>query len=65
MNELLTIDELAQWLKISPRSARELCRERVRTNQKFPIPIVRINRAVRFSREAIAEWLKNLQENAA
>ena len=65
MSELLTVDELAQWLKISPRSCRELCRTRVRDNQVHPLPIVRINRAVRFSREAVEQWLKELQEKAS
>lgn len=65
MDSLITIAELAAWLKISPRSARELCRDRARANQKIPIPVVRLsNRAVRFSREAIAAWLKQLQEAA-
>ena len=65
MGDLLTVDELASWLKISSRSVRELCRERTRTNQKLPIPVVRIGRQVRFAREAVAEWLKQLQEAAA
>ncbi len=64
-NSLLTIDELAAWLKISPRSARELCRERSRARQKHPLPVLRIGRAVRFSQTAIEGWLKQLQEGAA
>jgi excisionase family DNA binding protein len=61
-DELLTIEELAGWLKISPRSARELCRDRNRARQKHPIPVLRIGRAVRFSRAAIEQWLKRLEE---
>jgi hypothetical protein len=61
-NQLLTVDELAAWLKMSGRSARELCRERNRAHQKIPIPVVRFsNRALRFSRESITEWLRQLQ----
>jgi hypothetical protein len=61
-NQLLSVDDLAAWLKISPRSARELCRERARANQRIPIPVIKFsNRQVRFSRESIMDWLRQLQ----
>jgi len=65
MNDLLTVEELATWLKVSERSIREMCRDRSRKNQKKPIPIVRIGRAVRFSRESITAWLHQLETETA
>jgi excisionase family DNA binding protein len=63
--ELLTVEQLADWLKLKPRTVRELVRERSRTNQLVPIPVIRVGRNVRFSRSAITEWLTQLQEQAS
>jgi hypothetical protein len=61
MTELLTPVEVGQILKIKPTAVYELTRERSQNKQKHPIPFVKIAGKVRFSREAINQWLLKLQ----
>lgn len=60
--ELLRVKDLSTWLTISERSVRELCRESVRARQKHPLPMLKINRAVRFLRSDVEQWLEQLKE---
>jgi excisionase family DNA binding protein len=62
MSSLLTVDQVAEFLNISPRSVRELCRTRVRENQRHPLPVVRINRQVRFLQSDIEQWIEKVKE---
>ncbi|MBN1902339.1 helix-turn-helix domain-containing protein [Candidatus Sumerlaeota bacterium] len=50
-NEFLTIDELADMLKISTRTIRRILK-------RGDLPAMRIGRQLRFNREAVNEWLK-------
>ncbi len=59
--ELLTLDEVGQMLKIKPESVYELTRERSQKRQTHPIPFMKIAGKVRFSREAVQQWLLKLQ----
>jgi len=59
--ELLTLDEVGQLLKIKPESVYELTRERSQKRQNHPIPFIKIAGKVRFSREALNQWLLRLQ----
>jgi Helix-turn-helix domain len=63
-NDILTKQELADILKISKRAVDTLCETRTRVKQKHPVPVFKINGAVRFSRQAITDWLQRLQEEA-
>jgi excisionase family DNA binding protein len=63
--ELLTPDQLADWLHLSRRSVYELCSTRGQQKQKTPLPFLRIAGKLRFSREAVQRWLQTLQEGQA
>lgn len=63
MTEILTIDELAAWLKI-PRSAvysQTRSRHRARYGDRA-IPFLKINGSIRFIRTEIEAWLQRLAE---
>lgn len=64
MNEILTIRELAELLKFSVRQCYELTSTRTRSKSAHPIPVMRINGNLRFSRTAVEKWLSELQEAA-
>ena len=49
-DEFVTIEELANQLKVSPRTLQRLI-------QRKELPAIRIGRQWRFRREWIAEWL--------
>jgi excisionase family DNA binding protein len=55
--DLLTPDEVANILKIKPESVYELTRKRAKT----PLPFLRVAGKLRFSREAVQQWLLRLQ----
>lgn len=50
-NEFLTIEELADMLKISTRTIRRILK-------RGDLPAIRIGRQIRFNREAVNLWLK-------
>jgi hypothetical protein len=64
MGEILTITELAEWLRLSPSQIRTMCRTRSQERMANPLPILKLNGNIRFRREAIAEWLKKVEEAA-
>jgi excisionase family DNA binding protein len=63
--ELLTPDQLAEWLHLSRRSVYELCSARGQQKQNTPLPFLRIAGKLRFSREAINQWLLKMQGGQA
>jgi predicted DNA-binding transcriptional regulator AlpA len=65
IEQLLTLEEVGDILKIRPSSVYELTRERSQKKQAHPIPYLKVAGKVRFSREAINEWLLRLQGRAA
>jgi excisionase family DNA binding protein len=65
MSEILTIDELSAWLKVSKRSVYELVSARGRARMKFPLPVLRIGSTIRFVRSDVESWINKLKENAA
>jgi hypothetical protein len=54
---LLTPAELAARLAVGESWVREKTRERARTRDKDPLPIVRLGKYVRFDWEAVRGWL--------
>jgi len=64
VGELMDIPQLAKRLRVSKRKVQELAREKNRPNQRIPIPVIRIGRAIRFRADQIDEWLQQLQEAA-
>ena len=66
MCELLTVDECAALLRISRRSLYEMTRARVRSKQKHPLPLVRLNsNCVRFVRSEVESWILKLSQEKA
>ena len=56
--ELLTVEDLAQLLKVSPRAIYELSRNRSQVRGKHPLPAIRIHKKMlRFRRSDIEQWL--------
>lgn len=56
MDELLTLHEVAGYLKVSPKTVRRLVRR--------GFPCVRIGRSVTFSTQAVARWVAARSEGA-
>jgi predicted DNA-binding transcriptional regulator AlpA len=61
IEQLLTLDEVGQILKIKTSAVYELTRERSQKKQSHPIPFIKVAGKVRFSKEAIHLWLLKLQ----
>jgi len=59
-DEILTVPELASLLKMSRRQVYELTRSRGQIKQEHPVPILRINGNIRFSRRAVEAWLERI-----
>jgi excisionase family DNA binding protein len=64
VGEILTVDELASLLKMNRRQIYSMTETRTRSKQKHPLPILRVNGNLRFSRTAVEAWLQQLQEAA-
>ena len=64
--ELLTIEECAALLKVSPRSVYEMTSARGRARSTHPLPVLRLNsKCLRFRPEDIQAWLERIaKENA-
>lgn len=60
--ELLTLDEVAELLKLKRATVYELTRERSQKRQTHPLPHMRIAGHLRFNKAAILEWLQKLQQ---
>jgi hypothetical protein len=54
---LLTPEQLAARLAVSPSWIREKTRSRARTRDKDPLPVVRLGKYTRFSWPAVEAWL--------
>ncbi|MDE2490378.1 MAG: helix-turn-helix domain-containing protein [Elusimicrobia bacterium] len=51
MERLLTVDEVADWLRVKPRTVYQWVHEGY-------IPLIKIGALVRFDHAAVAAWLK-------
>jgi len=51
MDRLLTIDDLAEWLQVKPRTIYQWVHEGY-------IPVIKLGALVRFDRASIIEWVK-------
>ena len=62
-SEILTVEDLAAWLKVSPRAIYELSRSRSQARGKHPLPAIRIHKKMlRFRRSDIEAWLQRCAE---
>jgi excisionase family DNA binding protein len=64
MPEILTVDELASLLKMTRRQIYSMTEKRTRAKQEHPLPLMRINSNLRFSKSAVEAWLAKLQEGS-
>jgi excisionase family DNA binding protein len=58
--EILTIDEVAAWLRLSKRAVYEMTSVRGRARMKHPLPVLRINSSIRFVKNDVAQWVEKL-----
>lgn len=61
MTELLTIDELAAWLKFTRRQVYELTSKRGQ-NAPHPLPVFKVNGNIRFRRDQVESWIVKISE---
>jgi predicted DNA-binding transcriptional regulator AlpA len=62
-SEILTVEDLAAWLKVSPRAIYELSRSRSQARGRHPLPAIRIHKKMlRFRRSDIEAWLQRCAE---
>jgi len=61
-SEILTVEDLAAWLKVSKRSVYEMTRSRGQARHDIPLPILRLPCGLRFRRSDIEAWLQRHAE---
>jgi excisionase family DNA binding protein len=59
--EILTLDEVAELLKLKRGTVYELTRERSQKRQAHPLPHLRIAGKLRFNKAGVLEWLQKLE----
>lgn len=64
VSEILTAQEVADWLKMSKRQIYEMTRTRGKVRADHPIPVIRVNGNVRFRRSDIEAWLNRIAESS-
>jgi predicted DNA-binding transcriptional regulator AlpA len=57
-DEILTVQGVADLLKMTKSQVYEMCRARTRARRTYPIPMMRLNGNLRFRRSDILEWLE-------
>jgi len=63
--ELLTIEECAALLKVTPRSVYEMTSSRGRARSQHPLPVLRLNsKCLRFRRQDIENWLEQIAKES-
>jgi len=60
--EILTIEDLCRWLKLTEFQVRAMLRKRGQVRMRNPLPSIRMNSNVRFLRSEIDQWLLRLKE---
>jgi predicted DNA-binding transcriptional regulator AlpA len=61
-SEILTVEDLAAWLKVSKRSVYEMTSSRGQSRHDIPLPILRLPCGLRFRRSDIEAWLQRCAE---
>jgi hypothetical protein len=56
-DDLMTAQEVADWLKVKPSWVAEQVKDRTQIRSKNPLPHIRLGKYTRFSRMRIVEWL--------
>jgi predicted DNA-binding transcriptional regulator AlpA len=60
--EILKVDDVATWLKLSKSQVYDLTHPRTRSGdlRENPLPALRIGAAVRFIRKDVEEWIEKM-----
>lgn len=59
-SEILTVGELAEWLKVKPSSVYGMSRHRGQVRMAHPLPVLRLPCGLRFRRADIEAWLEKV-----
>jgi excisionase family DNA binding protein len=62
---ILTVAEVADMLKLKPSQIYTMTRSRARQRMEKPLPYLKLNGNLRFSKEAVEQWLAELCQEAA
>jgi predicted DNA-binding transcriptional regulator AlpA len=63
---LLTAEDLAHWLQVSPRQVYELSRNRSQVRGRHPLPSIKIHKKMlRFKRSEVEQWLERCSQAGA
>jgi excisionase family DNA binding protein len=57
-DEILTIDELAEWLKATTTQIYEMTRTRYAVRHGIPLPNFRVGQQMRFRRSDVEQWIE-------
>lgn len=60
--ELLTVEQAAKLLNLEVGQIYTLTRARGKARLKKPIPVIRICSSLRFDRQSLIDWVKELEE---
>jgi predicted DNA-binding transcriptional regulator AlpA len=63
-SEILTVDDLAAFLKCSRRSVYELTRRRGQYCTGNPLPVLRLPCGMRFLRSDVEQWIRRCADAA-
>jgi excisionase family DNA binding protein len=64
-SEILTVEDLAKWLKVSNRAVYEMTCERGQQRHEIPLPILRLPVGLRFRRSDVEQWLERCSQAGA
>ena len=59
---ILTPDEAAEFLRMTKSQLYTLCRKRSRARMERPIPVIKVLTNLRFSKESLEQWVKEMEE---
>jgi predicted DNA-binding transcriptional regulator AlpA len=59
---LINLEQASQLLNIRPAQLYELLRSRSRVRQRVPLPFVRIGKRCMFRKEALQQWITELEK---
>lgn len=65
MSEILTIDEVAAWLKLSRTQVYGMTRRRSQARQENPLPFIKVNGNIRFIQAEVQAWIHRLSKERA
>jgi excisionase family DNA binding protein len=58
-SQLLTVQQVSEWLNVSPSWVRDHATNRRRP----PLPALKLGKSLRFREDQLAEWLRQLSEH--